>query len=273
MKRNNKQSFKKLTSRECEVIISKISTNFNNYISLRNKNHFITSISANLTSIISIVLIRSMLKDNQSMEVLYLPCNETPPQDFDITISICEKLGIKMKTVPIKFLTSTAKNLILQTFGNELASATLENIKNELRSVILTSRCQSNDQLIINDIDKTDLFLGRLKSSQIQYEEINLLANLLKTELNDIALYINTKNNNLIPESLFYSENISFLNLQQSLKLKLSEIDYLIQNLDNKLEIEKANIRLTTNEEEKKIIHILDNNEYKRLRFSPIMGL
>lgn len=235
--------------------------------SLQNKIKKISvALSGGMDSSLVLALLKLSLKDEVEIEALYLPSIYSSSLSFDLSLELCQNLGIKLHSLPIKFLHSTAKNLFSQHFpSDEFSGLTEENIQARIRALILYTRANQSQSIAINCSNKSELLVGYSTQYGDSVGAISPLGDLYKTEVYALAHYINTLYKNIIPEKIITRAPSAELRPDQKDQDSLppyEELDQKLEKLINGLEIKDA-----------KIHNLYINSEFKRKQFCPIIKL
>ena len=182
---------------------------------------------------------------------------------------------IPMKTLPIKFLHSTAKNLFQQTYEEPFNGLTDENIQSRLRGTLLYTRSNQINSMVVNTSNKSELAVGYSTQYGDSVGAISMLGDLFKSQVYRLAEYINKKFDGIIPEEIITRPPTAELRENQVDTESLPPYDRLDAMLEGVL-----NYRYTKQdlldlgflpEEVEKTLNMYRRNEYKRFQFCPIL--
>lgn len=182
-----------------------------------------------------------------------------------------------MKTLPIKFLHSTAKNLFGQTFQEPFEGLTDENIQSRLRGLLLYTRSNQFGSMVVNTSNKSELAVGYSTQYGDSVGAISLLGDLYKSQVYTLAEYINKAYKGLIPSEIITREPTAELREgqtdSQSLP-KYDELDAILECILNYRYTEQDIVDMGFNPQDvEKTIHMYKRNEYKRYQFCPILKI
>lgn len=268
---------KEWTEEECQEVVEALGFGFQEYATKCGFKNFTVALSGGMDSALVLTIMRLCLKEGQYMEAIYMPSIYSSPLSYELSAKLCENLGIPMTTLPIKFLHSTAKNIFGQSFSQPFEGLTDENIQSRLRGTLLYTRSNQINSMVVNTSNKSELAVGYSTQYGDSVGAISMLGDIYKSEVYQLARYINLKNNNIIPvgiidrpptaelrpgqvdtESLPPYERLDAI-LEGILSYRLSRVDLLKKGFDE--------------EEVNKVFHLYRRNEYKRYQFCPIIKI
>jgi NAD+ synthase (glutamine-hydrolysing) len=260
---------------DCQEILEALVFGFREYAQKNGFDKFTIALSGGIDSALVLTIMRLALAENQKLEAIYMPSTHSSTLSYDLSIQLCEKLGIPMKSLPIKFLHSTAKNLFEQTFQEPFEGLTDENIQSRLRGMLLYTRSNQFGSMVVNTSNKSELAVGYSTQYGDSVGAISLLGDLYKSQVYRLSEYINKAYSNLIPAEILTREPTAELREEQIDSQSLPEYDVLDAILEcilNYRYTEKDLLDMGFNAKEvEKTIHMYKRNEYKRYQFCPIL--
>ncbi|MEX1099965.1 MAG: nitrilase-related carbon-nitrogen hydrolase, partial [Bacteriovoracaceae bacterium] len=131
---------KELSDSECEEVLEAVCFGVQEYALKNGFNRFTVALSGGMDSSLVLTLLRLSLKEGQYLEAIYMPSVHSSPLSHECCLDLCQNLGVPFKSLPIKFMHSTAKNLFSQTFSQPFEGLVDENIQSRLRGTLLYTR-------------------------------------------------------------------------------------------------------------------------------------
>lgn len=266
---------KKWDDQECQEIINALMFGFQDYANKCGFNNFTIALSGGMDSALVLTLLRLSLKEGQYLEAIYMPSIYSSPLSYDLSLSLCQNLGVPLTSLPIKFLHSTTKNLFGQSFTQPFDGLTDENIQSRLRGTLLYTRSNQINSMVVNTSNKSELAVGYSTQYGDSVGAISLLGDIYKSEVYQLAEYINKAYNNLIPEQVITREPSAELRPDQIDSESLPpypRLDAILEGIlsyrYNKAELIKSGF---DTEEVTKVIDLYRKTEYKRYQFCPII--
>ncbi len=262
---------------DCAEVIKALSLGFQDYAKKCGFSNFTIALSGGMDSALVLSIMRLALKEGQYLEAIYMPSIHSSPLSYDLSISLCENLGIPLKSLPIKFLHSTTKNLFGQSFSQPFDGLTDENIQSRLRGTLLYTRSNQINSMVVNTSNKSELAVGYSTQYGDSVGAISLLGDIFKSEVYRLAEYINQKHNGLIPKEIITRPPTAELRPDQRDTDSLPEYKVLDAILDGILSYrytQKDLIKLGFEEAEvQKVFDLYKRTEYKRYQFCPILKI
>lgn len=266
---------KKWNDQECQEIINALMFGFQDYANKCGFNNFTIALSGGMDSALVLTVLRLSLKEGQYLEAIYMPSIYSSPLSYDLSLSLCQNLGVPLTSLPIKFLHSTTKNLFGQSFTQPFDGLTDENIQSRLRGTLLYTRSNQINSMVVNTSNKSELAVGYSTQYGDSVGAISLLGDIYKSEVYQLAEYINKAYNNLIPEQVITREPSAELRPDQIDSESLPpypRLDAILEGIlsyrYNKAELIKSGF---DTEEVTKVIDLYRKTEYKRYQFCPII--
>jgi NAD+ synthase (glutamine-hydrolysing) len=262
---------------QCQEVCDALMFGFQEYASKCGFNNFTVALSGGMDSALVLALMRLSLKEGQYLEAIYMPSVHSSPISYDLSLELSKKLGIKFSTLPIKFLHSATKNLFGDTFSQPFEGLTDENIQSRLRGTLLYTRSNQINSMVVNTSNKSELAVGYSTQYGDSVGAISMLGDLFKSEVYQIANFINKKYNNLIPEKIITRPPTAELRTGQVDSESLPPYERLDAILEGILSYRYTKKELIeagfSSEEVTKVIDLYRKTEYKRYQFCPIIKI
>lgn len=262
---------------ECQEVLESLCFGFQEYATKNGFNKFTIALSGGMDSALVLTLIRLSLKENQTLEAIYMPSIHSSSLSYDLSLELCKNLGISLRSLPIKFLHSASKNLFEQTFNESFEGLTDENIQSRLRGLLIYTRSNQINSMVVNTSNKSELAVGYSTQYGDSVGAISLLGDLYKSEVYKLAEYINEKYQHLIPEQVITREPTAELREGQLDTQSLppyERLDAILEGILNYRYSKTDLINLGFSKEEvEKTLNMYRRNEYKRYQFCPIIKI
>lgn len=238
---------------------------------------FTVALSGGIDSALVLTLARLSLQEGQTLEAVYMPGLFSSSLSYELSNSLCQKLGVRLYSLPIKFFHSSIKNAFGQSFNNELTGLADENIQSRLRGALIYARANQLNSMVINTSNKSEISVGYSTQYGDSVGAISMLGDLYKTEVFNLSKYINRRYDNLIPEGIITRAPSAELRENQKDQDSLPAYDHLDCILEGIL-----SCRMSLDEicelgfdraEVEKVFKLYKISEYKRAQFAPIIKL
>jgi NAD+ synthase (glutamine-hydrolysing) len=268
---------KEWNSNQCQEVLEAICFGLQEYTRKSHQKKFTIALSGGMDSALVLTIATLSLAPGQEIEAIYMPSIHSGALSFDLSLELCKNLGVKLTTLPIKFLHSATKNLFDQNYTDEFAGLTDENVQSRLRGMLLYTRSNQTNSLVINTSNKSELAVGYSTQYGDSVGAISLLGDLYKSEVYRLAEHINEFYKNIIPEEIITREPSAELKPDQidSDSLPKYEIlDGILEGILNYRYTKKDLIDIGFPEKDiNTTIDLYRRNEYKRYQFCPIIKI
>lgn len=270
-------ALKKMSDLECQETLEALCFGVQDYARKNGFQKFTIALSGGIDSSLVLTIMRLSLKQGQYLEALYMPSIHSSSLSHELSLKLCQNLGISLKSLPIKFMHSAGKNLFQQTFPGPFEGITDENIQARIRAMLLYTRSNQINSMIINTSNKSELAVGYSTQYGDSVGAISLLGDLYKSEVFQLANYINAKFDQLIPEEIIKRPPSAELRADQQDDQTLPPYRHLDSILEALLSYRHAKRDLLKMGFEAEHINTALNlyrkSEYKRHQFCPILKI
>ncbi|MBK8845528.1 MAG: NAD+ synthase [Bacteroidetes bacterium] len=185
-----------------------------------------------------------------------------------------EKLGtaselISIKTIFDEFLVALQKLFKAMPFG--IAE---ENIQARIRGVLLMAISNKHGYILLNTSNKSELAVGYGTLYGDMCGGLSVIGDLYKTKVYELARFIN-ETEEIIPHTIIHKAPSAELRPNQKDSDSLPDYDILdkilFEYIEQRMSIDKI-IKLGYDEAlVKRILRMVNNNEYKRFQFAPVL--
>ncbi|MCX7123884.1 MAG: NAD(+) synthase [Gammaproteobacteria bacterium] len=208
----------------------------------------------------------------ERVEVILMPSAYTADMSIEDAQEEAARLGVKNQIIPIEILFKTALSEISPHFEHQKWDLTEENIQARLRGLILMALSNKSGKMVLTTTNKSELAVGYGTLYGDMAGGFALLKDIYKMEVYALARYRNGIDP-VIPERVLMRAPSAELRENQTDQDALPDyvlLDQIIQQYqeENK-STEEIIAKLGHEIEVKKVIALIDRNEYKR-RQSPI---
>ncbi|MFZ4714150.1 MAG: NAD+ synthase [Bacteriovoracaceae bacterium] len=268
---------KSLSHEELAEVKQALEFGLQEYASKTGFKKFTVALSGGIDSALVLTLARLSLKKGQSLEAIYMPSQYSATLSYELSNALCTSLGVPLYSLPIKFYHATMKNNFNDIFGSPLEGLANENIQSRLRGALLYTRSNMTDSLVINTSNKSELAVGYSTLYGDSVGALSLIGDLYKTEVFDLARYLNVLHPGLIPMGIIDRAPSAELRENQKDEDSLPPYERLDAILEGILSYRlsfKEMAKMGFEEKElKKVFLLYAKSEYKRYQFCPILKI
>lgn len=238
-------------------------------------NNFSIALSGGMDSALVTAIVSLFLRPGQYMEAIYMPGLYSASLSYDASFKMCQNLKIPFSTLPIKFIHKSIGMLFKDSFGGALESLADENIQSRLRGAFLYTRSNQINSMVLNTSNKSEIAVGYSTQYGDSVGALSVLGDLYKTEVYQLANYLNKKYPGLIPEEIIQRPPSAELRQNQEDSHSLppyERLDAILEGiLSYRYNVDDL-IKLGFNQEEVyKSFTLYQRSEYKRFQFCPII--
>ena len=265
-----------LSDDECEEIVDALLLGIKDYVYKNVMKKFTIALSGGMDSSLVLALLHLLQKTTMiEIEAVFMPGLFSSSLSFDLSYDLCRNLGIKLTSMPIKFIHSTIKSSYRDNFGQELVGVADENIQSRLRGALIYMRSNAVNSVVLNTSNKSELAVGYSTIYGDSVGALSVLGDLWKSEVFQIAEWINKKHGLIIPEDIIKRPPSAELRENQEDSHSLPPYDRLDPILEALLSSRFTATDLIKRghqkEEVLKVYQLLSKSEYKRKQFCPIL--
>ena len=190
------------------------------------------------------------------------------------TLKLVEQAEVSYHIIPIDSIYNRFIKELSPVFGSAPFDFTEENIQARIRGSLLMAYANKYDNLLLNTTNKSELAMGYGTLYGDLAGAIMVLADLYKTEVYDLALYINSEAPR-IPVSIIHKEPSAELRLNQKDSDTLPPYNVLDPVLYALIEEEQNPETLITQgapqEVVEQVVHAMSRYRYKYLQLPPLI--
>jgi len=210
----------------------------------------------------------------ENVHAILMPSEFSSEGSVNDAVELSKNLGNSHEIVPIGRIYDRFLSSLENSFSGLAFNTTEENIQARIRAVLLMAYSNKHGNILINTSNKSEMAVGYTTLYGDMCGSLSVIGDLYKTEVYDLARFINN-NKTLIPENII--EKAPSAELRPNQKDSDSLPDYSVMDGILKLYLEgkysHKNIIDKGYEPEvvKRILRLVNNNEYKRFQAPPIL--
>lgn len=266
-----------LSDSEAMEILEGLKFAVQEYAQKTHMDKFLVALSGGMDSALVLTILKLSLKKGQSLEAIFMPGFFSSSLSYDLSTDLCRNLNVPLRLFPIKFIHSTIRNNYVDNLKNELRGLADENIQSRLRGALIYARSNDTGAMVVNTSNKSELAVGYSTLYGDSVGALSLLGDLYKTEVFDLARFINKLHPGIIPEDIITRAPSAELRDDQRDEdslLPYPELDALLENyLSYKKSPEDMVALGYSAVSAQKIFKLWQRSEYKRKQFCPIVKL
>ena len=151
----------------------------------------------------------------ENVKGLMMPSQFSSDESVEDAKALAENLGISYSVLPITEAYQSIVNTLKPVTGGTEFDATEENIQSRIRTVLLMALQNKDGYILLNSSNKSENAIGWCTLYGDTAGAFSPTGDLYKSEIYDLARYINSKFNDVIPEAILKKEPTSELRPNQ----------------------------------------------------------
>jgi NAD+ synthase (glutamine-hydrolysing) len=212
---------------------------------------------------------------NDNIDVLLMPSAFSSKHSVDDSIDMAERCRVNYHIVSIEEARLEAERSLSEVFEGTIPCVSEENIQARLRGLLLMAFSNKFGNILLNTSNKSEAAVGYTTLYGDMNGALSVIGDLYKTEVYQLAKYINSHVAPIIPENIINKEPSAELRPNQKDSDSLPEYEVLDSILFNYIER-----RLTANdiinmgydsETVSNVLKLVNSSEYKRFQAPPIL--
>ena len=252
-----------------ELIVDALVCGIRDYFHKQNFTKAILGLSGGIDSALTLVLAVTALGKENVMAVL-LPSKFSSDHSINDALALVNNLGCQHQIVPIEDNFQSLLKSLEPSFEGTSFGLAEENIQARLRGVLLMALSNKFGSILLNTSNKSEMAVGYGTLYGDMCGGIAVIGDVYKTEVYQLCEYIN-RESEIIPLNTIVKPPSAELRPNQ----KDSEYDILdsvlFQYIENKKSVEEI-CELGFDESlVKRIINMVNKNEYKRKQSAPVI--
>jgi NAD+ synthase (glutamine-hydrolysing) len=203
-----------------------------------------------------------------------MPSPYSSEHSVDDSIKMAETLGVKVLKIPIDHIYESFLKATKESFEGKPFNVAEENIQARIRGTLLMAISNKHGYILLNTSNKSELAVGYGTLYGDMAGGLSVIGDLYKTDVYALCRLIN-KNHEIIPENILTKAPSAELRPDQKDSDSLPDYDILDQILFQYIECFQGPDEIIKNGFDEKLVQrilkMVNNNEYKRFQFAPIL--
>ena len=227
------------------------------------------------SAVVACLAVGALGKEN--VKALLLPSQFSADSSVEDAKQLADNLGIEYSVLPINDVYDAIMSTLKPVTGGTRFDSTEENIQSRIRTVLLMALQNKEDYVLLNSSNKSENALGWCTLYGDTAGAFSVTGDLYKSEIYDLARYINQTFDNPIPENILDKEPSSELRPNQKDSDLLPPYEIvdailyrMIEQGQHREEIINAGFDSAVVE---KIHKMLMDNVKKRYQYPPVLRL
>lgn len=256
-----------------EEVINSLVLGLKDYASKSGFKKALVGLSGGIDSaLVTCLAVKAFGREN--VHVVMMPSVFSSEGSIKDSEKLIQNLGITSEIISISSLFNEFKNVLTNSFQNKKPDVTEENIQSRIRGLLLMALSNKFGYLLCTTGNKSEMAVGYATLYGDMNGAIGVIADVYKTEVYEIANFIN-KNEEIIPNEIIVKAPSAELSPNQKDTDSLPPYELLDKILELYLEEYKEwkAISEIIGDEKlvKKILNLVDRNEFKRKQAAPAL--
>ncbi len=227
------------------------------------------------STVVASLAVAAFGKDN--VVAFIMPSGENSQESTNDAIDIACRLGIEHKLIPI----NNSYNAIMESMGSTIGGSqfdvTDENIQARIRTILLMAFQNKHGHVLLNSTNKSENALGLCTLYGDTAGAFCVTGDLYKSEVYDLARYINKISDDIIPDRILEREPTSELHPEKLVETPLPPYEVVDAILYRMIELEQHREEIINagfeSTDVNNIHAMLLNNVKKRSQYPPVLRL
>lgn len=212
--------------------------------------------------------------DKENVNVILMPSKYSSEGSIKDSGKLIETLGISSNIISIQNVVDSALEELRPAFGNKKEDVTEENLQSRVRGLYLMSLANKHGYLLCTTGNKSEIATGYATLYGDMCGAVAVIGDIYKTQVYKICDYINRKEE-IIPQLIIDKAPSAELRPNQKDQDSLPPYELLDRILKMYLEEQKEFNEISSvimePEVVKKVLRLVDLNEFKRKQAAPIL--
>ncbi len=235
----------------------------------------VLGLSGGIDSAVTLVLAVEAL-GRENLRVLLLPSKYSSGHSVTDAVELANNLEVKYDIINIDNITVQFETSLRPVFYNLPADITEENIQARIRGNLLMAVSNKFGNILLNTSNKSETAVGYGTLYGDLSGGLSVLGDVYKTDVYRLAAFIN-KDKEVIPKNILNKPPSAELKPDQKDTDSLPEYSILDRILFNYIELQKSVEEIAEQDigEElvRKVIKMVNTNEYKRFQTPPVLRI
>ena len=227
------------------------------------------------SAVVTCLAVEALGKEN--VRVLMMPSQFSTDHSVVDATALAERLGVEYSVLPISEAYTSIVNTLIPVIGGHAFDVTEENIQARLRTIMLMALQNKKGNIVLNSSNKSENALGMCTLYGDTAGAFSVTGDLYKTEMYDLARYINKIKDDVIPENILAKEPSSELHPGQKdsdYLPKYEVVDAILMRMIEQGQHREEIINAGFDSEVVEKIHsMVMQNEKKRYQYPPVLRL
>lgn len=257
-----------------ELIYRALVLGVKDYFKKLGFNKAVLGLSGGIDSaVVYTIAVKALGKEN--VLAVLLPSPYSSKGSVDDAMDMVNRVGGMHETIPIQEVFNSFLSTLKAPFQGKKADLAEENIQARIRGTLLMALANKHGYILLNTSNKSELAVGYSTLYGDSNGGISVIGDLYKTEVYELASYINKLEGNIIPEAILTKAPSAELREGQKDSDSLPEYDVLDRILFQYVEEEKSPSEIVNSGFDKNlvlnILRLVNNSEWKRAQMPPIL--
>ncbi len=227
------------------------------------------------SAVVACLAVEALGREN--VRALLMPSRFSPEQSVEDAKELARNLGIEYNVIPINEIYGSVVDTLKPVIGGMEFDSTEENIQTRIRTVLLMALQNKTGYILLNSSNKSENALGLCTLYGDTAGSFSPTGDLYKTEIYDLARYINRVHEGVIPENILRKEPSSELHPDQKdsdILPPYEVVDAVLFRMIEEGQHREEIINAGFDSEMVERIHsMMMRNEKKRYQFPPVLRL
>ncbi len=256
-----------------EEVLNALIFGLKEYCGKQGFNKVVIGLSGGIDSaLVAYIAVKALGKKN--VHVVLMPSKYSSKGSVKDAEKLASNLGISSDNVSIQPVVNSAIRKLSKSFNNKVKGITEENIQARIRGIYLMAYSNNHGNLVLATGNKSEMAVGYCTLYGDMAGALAVIADVYKTDVYRISNYIN-KDKEIIPDEIIKKAPSAELRLNQKDEDSLPPYVLLDKILKMYLEENREEKEITKEigDEEivKKILKMVDLNEFKRKQAAPAL--
>ena len=227
------------------------------------------------SAVVAVIAAHALGKEN--VRALLMPSPFSTDHSVEDARALAERIGIDYDVIPITEIYRSVVDTLKPVIGGTEFDATEENIQTRIRTVLLMALQNKTGYVLLNSSNKSENALGLCTLYGDTAGAFSPTGDLYKSEMYDLARYINRTFDNVIPQNILDKEPSSELHPGQKdtdILPPYEVVDAILYRMIEEGQHREEIINAGFDAEVVEKIHgMIMHNEKKRFQFPPVLRL
>lgn len=256
-----------------EEVISALILGIKDYANKTGFKKALVGLSGGIdSSLVTYLAVQALGKEN--VHVVMMPSIYSSKGSIEDSKKLIRNLGISSDEISIQPVVDVALMQLEKSFNNKSEDITEENLQSRVRGLYLMALSNKHGYLLLTTGNKSEIATGYATLYGDMCGALAVIGDVYKTQVYSIANYIN-RNEEIIPNEIIQKAPSAELRPNQTDQDSLPPYELLDEILKLYLEEQKEKYEISKiigNEETvKKVLRLVDLNEFKRKQAAPVL--